>query len=274
MTQRPAASLDGPGRMAVCEPPRPRHTPRPSIIATVGPRTPILQSVDLIRLDAAHGSLQEICEQRARYDCPAFLDLPGPETHSRTSLLTTTEFCLFASAEGIDWVGLRGVSSLAEVMRAREILDPSIRIAASVSQPQAISDAEWEAVATASDAIILPFEQLRTTLGFDSTLQHVERALVIAAKRQRPLLLRGGLLTTMLDSVMPEIDQLEMLSSLAQAGCAGFILTDETTGCDHPQLCVETLQMVLGPLVVRPPREYGVARVANENGILPGDLHR
>lgn len=265
MANRPAASLDGPGRMVVRETPRPHRTVRPSIIATVGPRTPALDELDLIRIDAAHGSLQELCSLRERYDCPTLLDLPGPETRHRTSLLTTTEFCLFASAESIEWVGLRGVGSLDEVFRAREVLDPSIRVASSVSRPHLLTDAEWEAIAAASDALVLPFDDLRADLGFERTVEHLERALVVSAKRQRPLLIRGGLLSTMLDSVMPELDQLEILSSMAEAGCAGFILTEETTNCPHARLCVETLRMVLGPLCREAPREFGVARVARRS---------
>lgn len=260
--------------MAPCKPQRPRCTARPSIIATVGSDTPLLRNVDLVRLDAAHGSLRELAERRARYDCPVILDLPGPTTRERTSLLTTSEFCLFASSEGIEWVGLRGVSGSTEVMRARDALEPSIRVASCVDRPHVIGDNELEAIAASSDAMVLPFDCLHSELGFDRALENFERVLVVAAKGQRPLLLRGGLLSTMQDSVMPEIEQLEILTAFAEAGCAGFILTDETACCEHAQLCVETLQLVLGPLAVAPPREYGVARVVDDGGLFPHELYR
>jgi pyruvate kinase len=220
----------------------------PLVIATVGPDTTWLDGVDMVRIDAAHGSLAQLGRLRASYDCPALLDLPGCDTTRRTSLLTTSEFLVFASAEGFSWIGLRGVLGVEEIHRAREALDPSVRVAASVHLPDQLTDQELGDVASAADALVLPFGHLAAELGVECAVHHVERALVVACRRRRPLLLAGGLLSSMTRSIMPEIEQLERLAAFAQDGCAGFVLTDETSGCPHPQLSVDTLHLVLGPV--------------------------
>jgi pyruvate kinase len=252
-------------------PPRRRDSFKPSIIVTVSSDTPILRGMDLIRLDAAHGTLAEISRTRASYSCPAMLDLPGPSSHARTSLLTTSEFLIFASAEGFDWVTLNGVREIREVQRARELLLPSIQLASAICELDELGDAQLGAIVAASDALVLRYGDLETRLGGDRARQQVGRALVACARQRRPLLLSGGLLSTMVDSRMPEISQLEWIGEFAHAGCAGFILTEETAASPHSQLCVDTLEFVLAPLaatVCR--RQSGFARVAAAPGLFSG----
>lgn len=268
MPCRAAARLDGPGILATVKPPRESGGFKPSIIATVSCSTPALRGVDLIRLDAAHGTLAEITRTRASYSCPAMLDLPGPTSTARTSLLTTSEFLIFAAAEGFDWVTLNGVRELREIQHARELLLPSIQIASSTSAPEELGDTQFESIVAASDALVLSYGQLVARIGGDRARQQVGRALVACARQARPLLLSGGLLSTMVDSRMPEISQLEWLGEFANAGCAGFVLTEETAASPHAQLCVDTLEFVLAPLtatVCR--RQSGFARVSASPGL-------
>jgi len=260
--------LDGPGILTSVNPPRQSSSFKPSIIATVACGTPILRGADLIRVDASHGTLAEITRTRASYSCPVILDLPGPSSHARTSLLTTSEFLIFASAEGFDWVTLNGVRELRELQHARELLLPSIQIASCVSLPDELGDTQMESIVAASDALVLPYGELVARSGGDRARQQVGRALVACARRRRPLLLSGGLLSTMVDSRMPEISQLEWIGEFANAGCAGFILAEETAASPHAQLCVDTLEFVLAPLtatVCR--RQAGFARVAAAPGL-------
>jgi len=247
--------------MAPVRPARPLRCDRPRILATIEAQTPSLHGIDLVRLDASRGSLQEICRLRARCTQPALLDLPGPGDPTRTSLLTTSEFLIFAAAEGFPWVGLRGVTGEEELLRARELLAPTTRIACTPGALEEMDDPTLSQLAAAADAVVVPYGEMVRRIGPEMTRRHVERAMVLAAGRKRPLLLQGGLLDTMIDSVMPELSQLEELSEFAADGCAGFVLTEETTRSPHPQLCVDTLEMVLAPWKDFPRQERGTARL-------------
>ncbi len=249
--------------MATVRPRRQEKRIRPSIIATVTPTTPQLQGVDLIRLDAAHGSLADFSRVRASYSCPALLDLPGPSNHRRTSLLTTSEFLIYASAESFEWVSLNGVRGTTEIFHARELLLPSIQLACSLPCPDELGDAEFESIIAASDALVLPYGDYLREMGEDRANRQIERALVACARQYRPLLLSGGILSTMMNSRMPKISQLEWISEFAHAGCSGFVLTEETAASPHAQLCIETLGFVLAPLAVNScQHQPGYARVA------------
>ena len=255
--------------MAVVHPTRTKSSPVPKILATVSEQTPALDGVDIIRLDASHGSLRELCRLRSRYDLPSFLDLPGPSDHDRTSLLTTSEFLIFAATEAFEWVGLRGITGNEDLMRARDLLPLSTHLACTVSGVKSLNDHELRNIASAADALILPYGEVVQCLGSDAARRQMERFLVLASEARRPLLLSGGLLSTMVDSVMPEISQLEMLAEFAFDGCAGFVLIEETAASPHAQLCVDTLEMVLAPWKASPPRHQGTARVAGAPMLSP-----
>ena len=255
--------------MAFGRPSVPSPSAKPKILATVADGTPPLKGVDLVRIDASRASLQQICRLRARHGRPTLLDLPGPDDSDRTTLLTTSELAIFAAAEQFEWVGLRGVGRVEEVSRVRELLEPATRIACAPHGLEGLDDTSLAKLVTASDALIVPYGELVGSVGHEMARHHVERALTIAANHHRPLLLRGGLLETMVESVMPELSQLEELADFAADGCAGFILVEETTRSPHAQLCVDTLGMILAPWDPPVPRQRGSARLAGAPMLAP-----
>ena len=270
MAQLPAARLDGKCRPACTDTPPVPAWRRPRIIATIGPGTPLLDEIDMIRLDAAFGTMGELGRLRDDYDCPAILDIPGVDTRSRTSVLTTSELLVFAAAEAFDWVSLRSVTGAMEVERARNFLGGRCRLAASIARPEVL-EASLPAICHAADALIVNHGQLAAKVGLRDARCYIQQAIVEAMRHGKPCLIASGLLPSMIDSVMPEIFELEHLGGLTRDGCAGFILCEETASGLHPQICVETLQIVMGPWIATArPRPRG-AQLAGLPRILGTD---
>jgi hypothetical protein len=215
---------------------------RPRVVITIGPGTPVLERIDMIRVDAAHGTLHELAALRASYPCPAILDIPGMDTTERTSLLTATELMIFACTERFEWVSLRGIDRADLLYHAREVLDPAVRVAATLST-SGVTEQSLREICVAADCLILSREDLVSTVGTRGLRRCVQLGVLEAAHFGKPCLLATGLPST---APLPDVE-LSGLVALARDGCAGFILSGPITAAAEPQISIDRLQMVLAP---------------------------
>jgi pyruvate kinase len=216
---------------------------RPLIIASIDPRTPELEGIDLVRLDAAASTAVEISRLRSRSPYPALLDIPGPRTRRAGSPLTTSEFLVFASVEEFEWINLRGVRKSAEIDQAREFLHPETRVAVTIASA-GVLHRSLDEICTVADAVVLSCVDLAKAVGQHHLHECLRVAIARATSRQKPCLLSAGVLPSMRRSAVPRPSELDWLSSLIQDGCRGFVLTEETLHGRNPQVCVDVLQLL------------------------------
>jgi hypothetical protein len=201
-----------------------------------------LERIDMVRVDAAHGTLQEMTAQRERFDCPAMLDVPGIDTYGRTSVLTTTELLIFAASEHFEWVSLRGLETSESLDYARDLLDPAVKLAATVATSR-VSEKSLREICQAADCLILSREDLVRSVGARSVRECVQLGILEAANFGKPCLLATGLLHA------GPISDLELsgLAALAQDGCAGFIVGvgASSAAAGPAQASIDSLQLAL-----------------------------
>jgi len=241
--RRSSATFDPAGALAL-QRGRTRAGSRPWVVGTVTPRRPRLAGLDLVRIDAARATLRSLAALRDHQEVPVLLDLPGPRTRRGSSPLTTSEFLVFAAAEGFEWVGLRDVAGAAALHRARPFLPNSTQIAATVSSPRALAE-EIDAIVDAADAIHLDLGRLRR-LHPEDLRPLLRGAIAAAAQRGKRCLLTHGVLPSMLDSSQPAPGEMSLLAGFLEDGGAGFVLVDEVLRGEHPDTCVELLGLLAG----------------------------
>jgi pyruvate kinase len=215
----------------------------PLVIASVDASTPVLHGMDWIRIDAARDGLHRSGSVRDRYEEPAMLDVPGPATRREGSSLTTSEFLVYAAAEEYEWVNLRGVQSVHEIERAREFLPESTRLTVTASTPNALQRSIDE-LCEEGDAVVLGCHELERVLGRHRVRDALRVAVLGAATKGKPCFAASGLLRSMLRSSRPGPRDLDRVTTLAQDGCAGFILSAETLEGAHAQSCVDVVRLV------------------------------
>lgn len=241
MAKRTPAWIDGDVQAAVTL----RHLPKPDrvrVILTVGPKTPRLERIDMVRVDAAHGTLQEMTTQRELFACPAMLDIPGMDTRERTSVLTATELLIFAAAERFEWVSLRDLESSDALYHARDLLDPNVKVAATVATSR-VSEKSLREICEAADCLILSREDLVRSVGARSVRECVQLGILEAANFGKPCLLATGPLH---GGPLSDLE-LSGLAAIAQDGCAGFIVGVGTSvaAVGPAQASIDSLQLAL-----------------------------
>jgi hypothetical protein len=257
VAKREPARIDGDVQAAVSL----RHLPKPDrvrVILTVGAQTPHLERIDMVRIDAAHGTLQEMTAQRQSYGCPAMLDIPGMDTRDRTSVLTATELLIFAASERFEWVSLRGLDTSEPLDYARDLLDPSVKLAATVAAPR-VSERSLREICEAADCLILSREDLVRSVGARAVRECVQLGILEAANFGKPCLLATGLLH---GGPLSDLE-LSGLAALAQDGCAGFIVGMGTAaaGVEPAQASIDSLQLALCSTPHWPGMGRGAARI-------------
>lgn len=224
------------------ESPVPRTSPV-LVVATVDNRTPGLRGVDWIRIDGAEGTLQAIARRSAGRSLPVLFDVPGPQTRRRGSLLTTSEFLVFAAAEGFEWVNLRGVVHPDDVTYAREFLPSSVRLSVTLASARAVRES-MGALCSVADAVLLDRRALRNSLGTRRGDALLASAVRHASDRGTPTLLATDVLPSMLDSSEPSGKDVARLSDLVSDGLCGLVLTREVTATDDPQSRIDVARLV------------------------------
>lgn len=240
------------------------------VVATVGLQTPVLKNADWIRIDAAEGTLEALADHRARHALPAMFDIPGPRTRRTGSLLTTSEFLVFAAAEGFEWVNLRGAVDAEDVLYARQFLSRSTRLSVTVSSPAVLLRALPD-LCECADAVLFSRSDLRRALGPHAAEDALRAAIQNATLHSTPPLLGSGILPSMLRETQPRPREVEELSALVDTGLRGLVLTRETSHGRDPQGAVDVARLVaeharqLGPLVRD---ERPAARVAGQMSMI------
>lgn len=241
--RRSSAAFDPAGALSL-ERRHPRDGMRPWIVGTVTPRQPRIAGLDLVRIDAARATLRSLAALRDQQEVEVLLDLPGPQTRRGSSPLTTSEFLVFAAAEGFPWVGLRGVGGAAALHRARPFLPAATQLAATISSPRALAE-EIDAIADAADAILLDMVGLARRHSGDLR-PLFQGAIRAASHRGKRCLLTNGVLPSLLDSSQPAPGEMSRLAGFLEDGGAGFVLVDEILRGEHPTTCVELLGLLTG----------------------------
>jgi hypothetical protein len=213
------------------------------VIASVDSLTPQLQGVDWIRIDGAAGTLEAINRPRQGHHHPVLFDVPGPRTRRRGSLLTTSEFLVFAAAEGFEWVNLRGVHHPVDVQRAREFLPSSVRLSVTVNSALVLQG-EIEGLYQTADAILLDRETLKHGLGSRRADQLLSDTVRSATAHGTPTLLTSGVLPSMLQQPRPSAFDVGRLTELVEDGLCGLVLDREITETEDPQSCIDVARLV------------------------------
>ena len=213
------------------------------VVATLGPGTGELSGADWIRIDGAQGTLEALADHPSRRHTPTLFDVPGPRTRRSATLLTTTEFLVFAAAEGFEWVNLRGVTHPDEVEQARDFLPPSTRLSVTVGSPYVLQRSLVD-LCEVADAVLLARHELRRALGPGRGDETVRGAVRTALRHGAPPLLTSGLLPSLVRSGRPRPSDLHRLESLVEEGLRGLVLTRETTEGPDPQGSVDLTRLV------------------------------
>ncbi|HKK73019.1 MAG TPA: hypothetical protein VKA86_17595 [Candidatus Krumholzibacteria bacterium] len=213
------------------------------LVATIEGPGAVPRGIDWVRIDGASGTLETIERRREACAHPVLFDIPGPDTRHRDTLLTTSEFLVFAAAEDFDWVNLRGVRSAEDVLHAREFLPDSVRLSVTLSTPRALRHA-LRPLCEVADALLFDREELRHSLGTRRTDAMLASAVRHASDRGTPTLLASGVLPSMLRRDQPRHRDVERLSDLIEDGLCGMVLTREITGTDDPQSRVDVARLL------------------------------
>ena len=224
------------------ETPVPRTSPV-LVVATVDNRTPAFRGVDWIRIDGADGTLEAIARRSAGREVPVLFDVPGPDTRRRGSLLTTSEFLVFAAAEGFEWVNLRGVIHPDDVVYAREFLPAAVRLSVTLDSPRSVRE-HLGALCGVTDAVLLDRRGLRNAIGSRRGDALLASAVRHANDRGTPTVLASDVLPSMLRASEPSHRDVARLSDLVDDGLRGMILTREVTNTLDPQSRVDVARLV------------------------------
>lgn len=239
------------------------------VVGSVDPNTPTLPGADWIRLDGAQGNLDQLLRLRERHGLPTCFDIPGPSTRRNHSLLTHSEYLLFAASQEFEWVNLRGVLSASEIEHARRFLGPEVRLTATIQTPRVLRRSLDE-ICGAADALLVSCEHLERAVGPRHLRDVLRIALLGAVARQRPAFLVSGLLPSSIGSVLPDPSEVDQLVQLVSDGYRGLILTRETTDAVDPRGNVALARLIAqrgAPIGQRAKPERCAARIE-------GSLHR
>jgi hypothetical protein len=211
--------------------------------ATTGPADSPLERADFVRIDPSSLSLHEICRVREDQHAPALLDLPGARTRLRNTVLTRSEFLLYAATESYHWVNLRDIQSDAELIHARQLLPESVRLTASVRDIDSIQSWPsrwWQHM----DGLILDCADLGHGFCDGEFVNAIEVALLSAQLQEVPCYFLGPVLPSLNSQTQPRIEEIGRLAHLAGEGCAGIILSELPEDSEDAQLAVDVLCMV------------------------------
>jgi hypothetical protein len=215
------------------------------VVATVGPRSPLLIGPDWIRVDGGHSliDVSRLVERHA--PLPALFDIPGASSPRYRNLLTTTEALVFAATTGFGWVNLRDLEDPDELDRAREFLGEHTRLSCTVAEPR-ILQRHLDEICELGDALLLDIRALSDRLppSYLDALLHA--VLKRARERATPTLLVAGFDPRPGTGPRLPSARLGSVGRLLAAGAHGLVLTRETELNPRAQDVIDLARELIG----------------------------
>lgn len=171
------------------------------------------------------------------------MNLPGVSVSAPPLTVKDRADAAFARAHGVEYVALSFVRRAQDIAELRALLPASVRICAKIEKDTALADAE--AIAEASDAVMVARGDLGVELPFEE-VPLVQKGLIrLAVAHRRPVIVATQMLDSMVRNPRPTRAEASDVANAVLDGADGLLLTGETAMGDYPRQAVEALDRII-----------------------------
>jgi pyruvate kinase len=199
------------------------------------------------------------------------INVPGVEFPTRGLTPKDIADLRFGAAQGVDFVALSFVQSVAVLRQARELLResgrPDVPLVAKLERPEAIS--RLEEIIQESDAVMVA----RGDLGLELPLERVPRIQKEVTRWGRalevPVIVATQVLESMRTEPRPTRAEVSDAANAVDDGVDAIMLAGETAAGTYPVKAVQTLDVIIREAESMPP----VRRQADQARLVGGHAH-
>jgi pyruvate kinase len=193
------------------------------------------------------------------------MNLPGISVSAPPLTVKDRADAAFARTHGVEYVALSFVRRAQDIAELRALLPPSVRICAKIEKDTALADAE--AIAEASDAVMVARGDLGVELPFEE-VPLVQKGLIrLAVAHRRPVIVATQMLDSMVHNPRPTRAEASDVANAVLDGADGLLLTGETAMGDYPRQAVEALDRIIREIERHPELAPRGADAADEGPV-------
>ena len=171
------------------------------------------------------------------------INLPGTATSVPALTDKDREDVAFAVAHGVEYLALSFVRRAEDVAALRALLPPGIRIVAKIEKGTALDN--LEAIADASDGVMVARGDLGVELAFELVPLAQKRVIRVAVERRRPVITATQMLESMIHSPRPTRAEASDVANALLDGTDAVMLSAETAIGDHPREAVAAMDCII-----------------------------
>ena len=219
------------------------------IVATISPSTPVSEKIDIVRINGAFGTFDEILEiiQKAREigGKEIIIDLPMGRTKHRTSTFSDEALLKFCLENRVEHVSISYVKHPNEVRNLRTMIgqvssDFLPKIISKIEAKEAIDN--LDEIIKESDLIMIDRRDLATAVG-EEKIPLAQKLIINKCKESvTPVIVASEAILSMINQPQPSIADLMDIANTVLMGADYVMLSEETAIGDHPIEVVEKVK--------------------------------
>jgi pyruvate kinase len=206
------------------------------IVATISPITPVLNDIDMVRINGAFLDFERSYDTIRVYKelgIPCFVDIPNGRKKIRTNKYTDEQIVNWCKKNNIDYIALSYVNS-------PDDLKYNYRTIAKIETEQGLKNCCD--IAKEADKVLIDRRDLATAIGITNLAKAIDKIKIESKKAGTKLMIASEVLFSMIQNVEPTIAEVVQIGSL---DCDYIVLAEETAISKNAQYIINTIKQII-----------------------------
>jgi len=214
------------------------------ILCTISPQTKELTGMDMVRVNGAFVTREEIKNLVKDVTVPKILDIPRKRTKPKTTNMTDEELIEFAINEGFDYVGISYVNNAKDIFEVRNIASPhSVKLIAKIETKEAIENIDQ--IIGASDGLMIDRGDLAGEIGIEKLPRIQKRIISKCNLAGKPVIVATEMMISMVENSKPTKAEVLDIANAVSDGADYVMLSEETAIGKFPEQAVQLMKKIV-----------------------------
>jgi len=214
------------------------------ILCTISPQTKRLTGMDMVRVNGAFVTREEIKNLVKDVTVPKILDIPRKRTKPKTTNMTDEELIEFAINEGFDYVGISYVNNAKDIFEVRNIASPhSVKLIAKIETKEAIENIDQ--IIGASDGLMIDRGDLAGEIGIEKLPRIQKRIISKCNLAGKPVIVATEMMISMVENSKPTKAEVLDIANAVSDGADYVMLSEETAIGKFPEQAVQLMKKIV-----------------------------
>lgn len=217
------------------------------ILCTISPKTQPLTGMDMVRINGAFGTPDEIREMVNAATVPVILDIPRGRKKPRPNPATDEELIELALQCGVSYLGISYVKEALDILSIREMVGKhDIKLIAKIEAKEVLDN--LDAVIRASDGVMIDRGDLVSEISFSQLPRYQKKIITKCNLLGKTVIVATEMLMSMIESRTPTKAEILDIANAIADGADYVMVSEETAIGKHPQQVVDVMRSIIREL--------------------------